>query len=200
MAKGQPKIHVSLHPDDEHIIAGNLPVPSPGRNLPEEDKIKLARVVCELYSTDRYAIRTCLGAVGIKSDNTWHRWADQITEIGDLYKEAQQMKDRVYRSSLKQRARTSLERMVSGYVKELKEQVFEYRAIQLENGEEAIEKVLIAEKVKQVYIKPSPTLVQYALNNIDGSNFERSPERIPVESDRIDTPRKKWIDDDAEVE
>ena len=187
MAKGQPKKRKSR---------SDLPAPSKGRNLTDDEKIEVAKHVCELYKTDKYSLQTCLEASNIKSDSTWYSWINQIEEIANLYQAALKDKDKVYRGRLKERGRTSLERMVTGYVVTTKEIVYQWENTVDDKGVVTDrKKVIVAEKVKDVYVKPSPTLIQYVLNNLDSQNFERSPERIPVESDRVDIPRFKWLDD-----
>lgn len=195
MAKGQPKeqrVSRSKLPD----IPKNLPKPSKGRNLTNAQKLKVATVVCKIYATDQHTLQTCLEAVGIKSDNTWYNWCDQIAEIAEAYQDAIKEKDKVYRGRLRQRARTSLEKMVEGYVVATREVMYEYIVITDKDGKvTGRKKVAIGEKVKEHYVKPSPTLIQYVLNNLDSGNFERNPERIPVESDRVDIPRFEWVEE-----
>ena len=202
MAKGQPKVSNKSERDLPEV-PDNLPAVTRGRNLTEEQKIVIAECVCNLYQTDRYSLETCLSAVGIKSDGTWYKWCDEIEEIEALYQEATKKKDRIYRGRLKERGRTSLERGIEGYTITLTEQVYQWQEIAQEQGPPKLEQVLVAEKKKQVYVKPSPTLIQYVLNNLDSANFERSPEKIPVESDRVDMPRFTWVDNeekDAETQ
>jgi transposase-like protein len=138
----------------------NLPKPSPGRVLSEEEKIDIARSVCEAYREDEYTLNSILEQHGIKSDATWYRWLREIKEIKELYNEAQIIKNQVYRGRLQARARTSLEKLVEGYVIELEEK-------EITPGSGNTPDVIHKHKVKQTFVKPSPTLILFALNNTD---------------------------------
>jgi len=135
-------------------------LPSKGRDLSKREKIALAREVCSLYQTDQYTLASCLQQIGIKSPVTWYNWL-KIEEIEKLYNEAQDLKNKIYRTGLQERARTSLERMVEGYTVE----TTELEEI-LPDGEDQ-PTIVTKRKRKQHYIKPSPTLILATLNNVD---------------------------------
>jgi hypothetical protein len=140
-------------------------LPSKGRDLTEKQKIAIAEEVCKYYKTDQYTLTSCLKKAGIKSTATWYDWL-KIDKIKKLYSEAQQFKERIYRASLQERARNSLEKMVEGYVIETQE-IEEI----LPDGQDGVT-IVTKRKRKQQYIRPSPTLILAALNNTD--NFKKN--------------------------
>lgn len=143
----------------------SLPVPTKGRDLSREQKIKIAESVCSLYQEDKYTLASILEEHGIKSDATWYNWLRDIKEIKELYSNAQIIKNQVYRGRLQARARTSLEKLVEGYVIELQE-------VEEVPGEGNKPAIITKRKVKQHFVKPSPTLILFSMNNTD--KFKRN--------------------------
>jgi transposase-like protein len=143
----------------------NLPVPSKGRNLTKAQKIEIAKSVCNLYQEDNYTLASILQEHGIKSEATWYNWLREIKEIKELYSNSQIIKNQIYRGRLQARARTSLERLVEGYIMELQE-------VEEVPGEGNKPAIINKRKVKQHYVRPSPTLILAALNNTD--RFKRN--------------------------
>lgn len=143
----------------------NLPTPSKGRNLTKAQKIKIAESVCSIYQEDEYTIASILKDHGIKSEATWYNWLREIKEIKELYSKAQVIKNQIYRGRLQARARTSLEKLVEGYIIELQE-------VEEIPGEGNKPDIINKRKIKQHFVKPSPTLILFAMNNTD--KFKRN--------------------------
>jgi hypothetical protein len=140
--------------------------PSPGRDISKEDKIAIAKKVCELYATDKYNLMTCLEKSGIKSFSTWHVWRTQIEEIDELYTVAMQQKNAQYKVRLLERGKTSLERWVDGYDYEETKIVKE----KAKNGKLVVKAQITTKKVRH-----SLQATLYVLNNFDKVNFQKNP-------------------------
>jgi hypothetical protein len=164
----------------------NLAVIVRGNKLPDDERLKIAEVVCKMYESDDYSLDDCLNFVGISSRTSWYNWMDEVEQIEQMYKTAQRNKDRMYRHKLKERARTRLEMMIDGYVFELTERVADVSR----EGGGVIPRTI---KRKEIYVRPSERLLERVLFNVDPLNFERDPK--PYERDvDIDIPVTKWIE------
>lgn len=186
----------------------HLPIVGPGRSTSEEEKLAIAEVVCIMYATDDHALRNCLEVCGINSASTWYQWLDESAQIGTVYKAAQKKRDQIYRANLKQRARTMAERMITGFTKTLRTRELENVSSLADEPEgdpdgdnEATLRTppgsrLITTRLveKEVYIRPSPTLIQYALNNVDPENFERNPNGDGEFDDEVNLPPITWVE------
>lgn len=155
----------------------NTKLPAKGQNLKPHEKIELARKACELYGTDQYTLQTCLSQVGIQSDSTWYRWVEEIEEIEELYKEAKEKKRQAYQANIVQRARTTLERYLDGFIVDLREQ---HSIPGKGDNTSLVTKV----KVRQVYVKPSIRAAEIVLYNFDSENFSKEPEPEPNDSEK----------------
>lgn len=159
-------------------------LPSKGKDLKPHQKIDLARQVCDLYSTDQYTLAVCLQQVGIQSDSTWYKWMQEIEEIAELYREAQDRKHDAYTSNLVIRARTRLEQFLDGWTQEIVEQ----EAIPVKGQEGQPDTVAIVKvKRKQLYIKPSLRAVEFVLTNLDGKVYSRNPEPYKAGNEKMPT-------------
>ena len=163
-----------------------LPLISKGRNITTEEKIKVATLVCKIYASDRHTLADSLNFCGIKSDSTWYEWAGEIGEIGDLYLEAQAKKDIVYKTRLKERARTMAEKLIEVYTF----QVQEIEQIPVNEGSPGDgPPVMTITKLRQrtVIIKPSVRLIETILFNVDGRNFTRNPDPNKGNNEQLPT-------------
>lgn len=185
-------------PGTEIEAPTNLPRPSKGRNLTNATKVKIAKCVCEVYATDKFTFDATLDYFGIKSHATFHSWRKKINEINDLYQNAIKLKEEIYFSNLKGRARLSLEKMIEGYTvltTETKRTPLKDRNGKRVEGMEIIEE----EKLKEVYVRPSPTLIQYVLDNRDKTNFQRNPEP-PRDGVKSENEYDHWTEDQMDDE
>lgn len=160
-----------------------LPVVGRGRDISQEKKVDIARVVCLIYASDNHTLTECLAACGINSPATWLKWQRENEEIERLYQEAQAEKDFVYIDRLKARARTAAERLVEGYIVEVEEVEQEFK--EGDNGDRIYtgpKKV----RSRKIYVRPSAGLLQTILVNTDGQHFQRNPEP-PADGDKIPT-------------
>jgi flavodoxin len=184
MAKG------SRTPQKKNTGTGKKPAkPSKGRSLQPEDKLALARIVCDLYETDKHTLEYCLNEAGIGSRTTWFRWLQEMEQIEQIYKEAQDRKATVYKQANVERARTALEKALVGFEKVVEEREGYYK-VDPETGDFILDdqgqRIFIPTKVKRkvIYIPPKLGAIVYTLNNADKSNFERNPEGETEKKDR----------------
>jgi len=173
------------------IIPADLPKPSKGRKLPDADKIRLATIACKLYATNQFTLEDCLLAVGVRSDRTFYLWRDNITEIAEIYERAQQERESVYFESLKKRARTALEKAVTGFrvvTRTIKRTPLEGEQIIVkgDNIPEDWEGYNMLTEVieKETFYAPNVSAIAYVLNNQDKGNFARNPEPGHEEKDK----------------
>lgn len=167
-----------------------LPVPGKGRDLEIHEKIQIAEEVCKLYELGDHPLTECLAKFGIKSDATWSKWRSDIEEIEERYKKAKETiqerlrkKDQAQRLRIRHNALDSLEECTQSHIIELREEEIIPEHTNAEG--EFIPKTILRTKTKEVYVKPVPVLVMYALNNLDGDNFTRNPEPYQAGNERI---------------
>ena len=182
-------------------VPTSLKLPTIGRNLKDEEKIEIAKYICEVYAKDQFTLVSCLEQFNIKSDATWLRWTNGIEEIKELYNTAKAKKEKVYFSRLRELARTALEKRVTGEivvlqsVKKRKLTIKEKENYERANGitinmEDA---EIVEETTKQVYIQPSDNAVIFALTNKDGKNFKKTPDGSEIGDEKIDIPLIDWV-------
>jgi len=167
-----------------------LPKPHKGRDLQPHEKIDIALAVCSMYAEGQYPIASCLAEYGVKSESTWAKWCSEIDEIAEAYKEA---KDEVEQIIAKQKNEKK-KRIVAASYDKLLECIEGYTITILEqevipggtneSGQE-IPQTVLKTKRKQVHVKPSPTLIMYALNNLEGETFTRNPEPYQKGNERM---------------
>lgn len=164
-------------------VSYHLPMVDRGRDLSREEKIEIAEVVCMMYATDQYTIVECLNHCGVGSDNTWRNWRLEIEEIGEMYEKAKREKHETYADSLRQRARTALEKAIDGYKLTLEERVG--KPVLTRDGKTIIETVAVKEK--EIYIRPSVRAIEMVLYNLEGGTFSKSPEPYDTGGEALPT-------------
>ena len=138
-----------------------------GVKLKKEQKIEIARRICEKYALGTYTLLSCCESEGI-SDTTLYKWCGEISEISDSFKEAQVAADNQYKKELKEKAKTALTKLIEGY--ESAESFQE--GTPDKNGKITTTKVT----TKKRFIGPNPTAVIFALTNVDSENFKHKNE------------------------
>ena len=194
----KPKTYIFPNTDIE--VPTNLPKPTTGRNISQKDKIEIATYVCKIYATDYYTVDDILLAFGIKCASTWHRWIRNSQEIQELYNEAIRTKNECYIPRLREKARSALEKVVEGYTVTTTEVKRTPVVVTDSNGKTTVseESYVEEKKIKQVYIKPMPQAIMYALDNLDKDNFTRNPEptRELTSRNELDHWNEQQIEDE----
>lgn len=178
----------------------DLPVPTPGRDLSFEDKLRISTLICEIYGETRYTLDSILSQFGIQSHTTFLKWRKEITEINGLYKEAVAERSQAYKGSLREVARTALERAITGDIITLKQRKFEPVYKRDKDGNLTDKKVgdlLVEETEKDVFVRPNVTAIIFALTNVDSDNFKRDPSFDP---DRGKSDYEDWTEDQLDEE
>lgn len=135
-----------------------------GRRLTKKQKIAKAEKICDLYATGEVTLASACKRYKVSSDNTFYKWRAEITEVAELYKNAQARADEVYNERVKKKAKTALEMRLEGYfVDEV-----ETTEKQSPNGRTEYK----VTKTKRRYIPPSDTLTQVALYNRDPEDWK----------------------------
>ncbi|GAB4493346.1 MAG: hypothetical protein OHK0045_22660 [Raineya sp.] len=138
-----------------------------GTKLKLDKKIKIAKAICEKYATGNYTFESCCNNEGI-SENTLYAWAREFEGIEALLKDAQRQKDESFKKSLKEKAKTSLEKLIEGF-----ESVETYQeGLPGKDGKITTTKVT----TKKRFIGPNVTAVIFALTNVDSENFKHKAE------------------------
>lgn len=149
-----------------------------GATTSQAEKLKIATAICEQYATNDFTIESCCKSNGV-SYSTFHLWINEkdgegnIGEVGATYQKAQQAKDNAYKSTLKQLARTALEKRVTGYDIEVEETTDEL--IRLPGGEETTVNRIRTKQTTR-HISPDVRAIIFALTNTDGGNFTTATE------------------------
>ncbi len=133
-------------------------------------KIKVAKQICNEYATDKYRIDDCCVAYGI-SYSTFHNWVygqgpddkGKIEEIEEIFKKADLKRIQSKKIKIKEKAMSSLERLIEGFDYEEK-----HTTMKVDNEGNA--KPAEVKSIKKK-ILPNPTAVIYALNNTTSGEF-----------------------------
>jgi len=166
-----------------------LAKPSKGRDIPTEEKVKIAKVICLMYETDDFALDECCKSTDINV-KTFFNWRRDIPEIADLYLEADKEKEQIYRHKLRQRARTNAERLMDGYTVELTEREAEPTT----DSEGNVTMRTTRVRRKEVFIRPSVKLTETVLYNTDARMFEKNPKPIEKINQDVDIPPIDWVE------
>ena len=133
--------------------------------LTKEEKVEIAKKICNLYSTDMYTIAECVENQGI-SVKTFNNWKNDFTEVTELYKKCQEKKRSVRMTELKKRALTGLEKLITE--REIEDK---YTTVKMDDqGEPELTEV----KTTKRKLQPNPTAVIFALKNLDPKHFRES--------------------------
>ncbi len=198
-----PTLPPKYVPKTDVPIPNDLPVLVRGQKLSEGDIIRVAKFVCEIYATNTYPLHDCLKFAGVKSEATYHFWKRDYKAVKDLHEAATRAKSLSYRNQVRELAWDSLKKQINGYTVDLDEVSdtieFVEQGIDSTKGNRAepmgahtITTRTI--KKKKVYVRPSPTLTMFVLNNLDRENFERLPTRETPNPDGVNIPLIQWVD------
>ena len=124
-----------------------------------EEKIEKGKRICDLYAANNFTIASCCESEGI-TDLTFRIWCNEINEINDAYKAAKTQSEVAYKTRLRQKTLTALERGVEGW--EYKKTTKEIKKI---DGKEYTR---ITETIEQVL--PNPTLIIFSATNTNNIN------------------------------
>lgn len=155
----------------------------------EEEKLKVVQDICRQYSEGSFTISSCCSAQGI-SDRTFYYWCEESSEIAGLYKKAQDACAEVYKGQLREKARTSLDKLVEGYT------VTEVRHEKTDSDGFLIDKTVTITK----HIAPNPTAVIFALTNADPTNFKHKQEMDVTSKGNAITGINMIVPPGAEIE
>lgn len=138
-----------------------------GGKLPIEEKVTIAEFICMLYSTDQYTLEQCCKEVGLNV-RTFRSWVTDLPDVTAVYQRADFNKSVIYRSRLRERARSTAERLMDGYKVSLKERTGEI--VTDSDGNQTFKAGLVKEK--EMYVRPSVKLIETVLYNFDSANFK----------------------------
>lgn len=132
----------------------------------EEQKIEIAKTVCNLYESQGCTLQSACESAGI-SDRLFRYWCASFSEISELYKKAKAKSIDIYWDRLRDKAQTSLERLVEGET---------YTERKFETGATATG-IINKTTETEVTVMPNPTSVIFALK---GEFPERFADRHEV--------------------
>ena len=134
-----------------------------GTQLPIEQKIEIAKDICNVYSLGKYTLESCCKKNGI-SYSTLYLWVKTIKEIEELFYKAKQQNIDIYKEQLREKALTSLEKRVKGYSYTETKTVTE-KSI---DGTDTIKEIVKTKKE----VLPDPGLIKFAILNTMPEGFE----------------------------
>lgn len=128
----------------------------------EEEKISLAKQVCEVYESQRCTLESACEIVGIPV-RTFHFWNAQIAEIAETYKKAKESADEFYWNELlKPKLKTSLQKLVEGFDEEQEvEEDVVWQGVMVKDPETGLP--LRKNKVTRAKVAPNPTSVIFGM-------------------------------------
>lgn len=127
----------------------------PQTHYTEEEKIRLGKLVCELYESQGATLESCCKAVGI-SDRLFRLWAVQVSEVSEAYKKVKAVQDQIFWDRIKPIAKTAFERLLSGETKTERKDESGTGA----NGPFTKESITTSE------ILPNPTVTIFAMKGV----------------------------------
>lgn len=80
----------------------------------DEERMQLVQKICELYETQGATLKSCCESLGI-TDRTFHYWIKDSSVLSALYKKAKEGADVIYWDLIRQKAQTSLQKLIDGY-------------------------------------------------------------------------------------
>jgi len=128
----------------------------------EEEKIALAKMVCDLYESQNCTLESACESVGLPQ-STFYLWKTQIGEIGEYYKKCKENADKFYwEELLKPKLKRSLERLVDGFdeSQEVEEDVY-WQGVLVKDSESGLP--LKKNKVTRSRVAPNPTSVIFGM-------------------------------------
>ena len=130
------------------------------RHSTEEQRLELVNRVCDLYASHGGTIESTCEACSLSS-STFYLWVCKYEELGEIYKNAKQLSDKVFLEKLRPRAQKSLMRLIEGET---------YTKTKQESGVNAtgsFDKTV----TEEVLVLPNPTSVIFALKGVQHETF-----------------------------
>lgn len=128
-----------------------------------EEKITIAKAICEQYATGLFTLESCAEnqGIAIKTFNIWH---NTIAEITSLYNDAKLKAKQAQITELRRASVTSLYKLVTGFETE---QIEEYIEVD-KRGKKILKSI---KKTKKV-VSPNVHAVAFALRATDPEQFK----------------------------
>jgi len=127
-----------------------------------EEKISLAKRVCEVYESQNCTLESACESVGI-AWRTFYLWNAQIAEIAETYKKAKEKADEFYwQELLKPKLKTSLEVLVEGFQdeQETEEDVY-WQGVSIKDPDTGMP--MRKNKIVRSRVAPNPTSVIFGM-------------------------------------
>lgn len=141
-----------------------------------EEKIEIAKKICEIYSTGKYTIDSVCSTQGVPV-RTFYQWRSEITEIADLVRKAKGKRRDERKGELVELAETALHKRLNGWPVE--ETIIE--GGMTPEGEMQRKRMRKTRKV----VPPDSTLIIYALKIGNPAKYVQSD--IPPEDEGKET-------------
>jgi hypothetical protein len=144
----------------------------------QEEKIALAKQVCDLYESQNCTLESACESVGLPQA-TFYLWKAQIVEIGEYYKKAKENADEFYwHELLRPKLKTSLQLLVEGFdeVHEMEEDVVWQGVMVKDDNDKPMRK----NKITKSRVAPNPTSVIFGMKVVFP---EKTKDRADVTSD-----------------
>lgn len=131
------------------------------RQHTHEEKIEVSQKICDLYAANNFTLESCCKEYGI-TEWTFHNWKNEITEITEAYKKAKTRNSVNYKTQLREKAKTSMQKLIEGW--EYKKTTKEKKKV----GD--IEHIRITETTEVVL--PNPTMIIFAMTNTNNAEID----------------------------
>lgn len=135
---------------------------SSGTKRHTNDKLSLAKQICDLYGEGNFTIESCCNECGIEY-RTFHIWMAENSDISEIYKKAKENHSKATKERIREKAQTALERALTTY------------HVDESEVEEMFDKKnrLVSKKVraKKKAVNPNVAAIIFALKNADPNNW-----------------------------
>lgn len=139
----------------------------------EDEKKQIVESICANYELGN-TIESCCENEGIDK-GSFYNWLNNSQQLQQIYQKTRNQIERNFKDRLRQKALSSLEKMVEGY--EYEEVHTEGKLVETgkkDSEGKVIEKFKITKQTKtKKIVQPNPTLVMYALNNSNKFDDEK---------------------------
>ena len=149
----------------------------------QEEKIEVSQKICDLYAANNFTLESCCKEYNI-TDRTFRIWCDEISEISDAYKKAKTKNAINYKTQLREKAKTSMQKLIEGW--EYKKTTKEKKVVG------AVEHVRITETTEVVL--PNPTMIIFAMTNTNNENDDSFVHRQTLSGGQDESGNDKPIE------
>lgn len=159
--------------------------------IPEEQERELAdfRLILEDYKTGQYSLPECITRHNVSQNDFWY-WIHNRPLFNSLFDECYKRHKKAFNVYLRELAKESLKKMVTGYDKVMESTSFMQKMGP--NGE--VIQIPQERRVQQKHVMPNVNAIMFALTNKDPDEWKRVFGNSPIAGNTEQDPLEKMSD------